>query len=289
MTDPADHDRRLSTADHASDIDIQRSRSPAPVAFAPIFTLVENASTRTMNHPHVRYIFSDDDPESLTQSLIDYQLNRDTSESGSGSGSGPGSGPAPAKRAMILDLARDENGGYSVSWASSLSPSWAVLSAQISQISPPSSDAGHGSNSGSGGNGAGVTGSNNENSRPDRLMLRIEGIETGPLSSSAELRRSDETSRQRPVSSASGRERPGTTTTIATTTTTTAEGDDYAGMLDEFEKRMATLRKVVNASEDRRKKTAFEIPGAAEDRSVPIPQQIAPEDNTAAAPPPAVA
>ncbi|KAI3340019.1 hypothetical protein F4824DRAFT_432528 [Ustulina deusta] len=224
MMDPADN--RPSTADLPPDA--QRPRTPPP--FAPVFTLVNNASTRTTHHPHVRYIFSDDDPDILTQALADCE-HADVDESGSS--------PAPANRAMILDLAPDSDGHYSVSWASSLSPSWAVLNAQLSQISPPSSDAGHGS-------GAGDTGADN-NSRSDRLMLRIEGIEMSGPGSPSELRLSDETSHQR-SGSASGsgsrhREREHS-----------GEAGDYSSMLDDFEKRMTNLRNVVNASEDRRKK-----------------------------------
>ncbi|KAI0182823.1 hypothetical protein EV127DRAFT_305636, partial [Xylaria flabelliformis] len=225
MTDPADN--RPSTADHP--LDVERPRTPPP--FAPVFTLVNNASTRTTHHPHVRYIFNDDDPDILTRALAECEhANADQSDFD----------PTPANRAMILDLAPSDDGGYNIAWASSLSPSWAVVDAQLSQISPPSSDAGHSS-----GGGPGDT--DNKNNRPDRLMLRIEGVETSAPGSSSELRISDEASRQRPGSasgSGSGqreRERPG-------------EGDDYANTLDEFEKRMATLRKVVSASEDRRKK-----------------------------------
>ncbi|KAI1422593.1 hypothetical protein F5Y12DRAFT_606586 [Xylaria sp. FL1777] len=224
MMDPADN--RPSTADHPQDP--QRPRTPPP--FAPVFTLVNNASTRTTHHPHVRYIFSDDDPDVLTQALAECE-HADADEQGSG--------PTPANRAMLLDLSTDDDGHFSVSWASSLSPSWAVLNTQLSHISPPSSDAGH-----SGGSGdAGVDNS----SRPDRLMLRIEGIEMSVPGSPSEMRISDETSHQR-SGSASGsssrhRERE-----------RSREADDYPSMLDEFDKRMATLRNVVNASEDRRKK-----------------------------------
>jgi hypothetical protein len=103
-------------------------------------------------------------------------------------------------------------------------------------------------------------------------MLRIEGIETSAPSSSSELRISGEASRQH-SSSASGsgngpreRERSG-------------EGDDYAPMLDEFEKRMATLRKVVKAGEDRRKKIASEEAG---EENVPV-QEAVTEDPSAPA------
>ncbi|KAI0422692.1 hypothetical protein F5X98DRAFT_101553 [Xylaria grammica] len=230
MTDPDDN--RPSTADHPPDT--QRPRTPPP--FAPVFTLVNNASTRTTHHPHVRYIFSDDDPDILTQALAECEHTYADE---------PGSESAPANRAILLDLASNDDGRYSVSWASSLSPSWAVLNAQLSQISPPSSDAGHGS-------GAGDTGTDNSN-RPDRLMLRIEGVETSAPSSSSELRISNETHQRSGSTSGSGsgqRDRG-----------SAGEIEDYASMLDEFDKRMATLRNVVNTSEDRRKKIAAQTTG----------------------------
>ncbi|KAI1173558.1 hypothetical protein F4777DRAFT_589747 [Nemania sp. FL0916] len=236
MTDPADN--RPSTADHPSDA--EHRHMPPP--FAPVFTLVNNASTRTTHHPHVRYVFSDDDPDVLTRALADCERTY-ADESGSD--------PASANRAMILDLAPNNDGSYGVAWASSLSPSWAVLNAHLSQISPPSSDAGYSSGSGAGDTGA------NSNSRPERLMLRIEGVETSAPGSSSELRISDDAGRQR-SGSASGsgsghpeRDRLG-------------EKEDYTGTLEEFEKRMATLRKVVNAGEDRRKKIAAEMKGKEE-------------------------
>ncbi|KAJ8115714.1 hypothetical protein ONZ43_g4604 [Nemania bipapillata] len=233
MTDPADN--RPSTADHP--LDTERPRTPPP--FAPVFTLVDNTTARTTHHPCVRYIFSDDDPDILTQALAECE-HANTEELGADL--------TPANRAMILDLAANDDGDYSVSWASSLSPSWAVLNAQLSRISPPSSDAGH-----SNGSGAGDTDTNSKNG-PGRLMLRIEGIETSAPNPSSELRITDEGNRYRPGSasgSGSGhreRERSG-------------EGDDYVSTLEEFEKRMTTLRKVVNASEDRRKKMAPQMTG----------------------------
>ncbi|KAI0876925.1 hypothetical protein GGS24DRAFT_187780 [Hypoxylon argillaceum] len=250
MTDPADN--RPSTADHP--LDTERPRTPPP--FEPVFTLVDNTSARTTHHPHVRYIFSDDDPDILTQALAECE-HVNAEELGA---------DVPANRAIILDLVPNDDGGYSVAWVSSLSPSWAVLNAQLSQISPPSSDAGHNN-----GSGAGDTGTNSD-SRPERLMLRIEGIETSTPDSSSELRISDETSRQRPGSasgSGSGhRERE-----------RTGEGDDYVSTLEEFEKRMTTLRKVVSASEDRRKKIASQM--AAEEH-VAAPDAAA-DDTTSTA------
>ncbi|KAH9892058.1 hypothetical protein F4778DRAFT_321722 [Xylariomycetidae sp. FL2044] len=220
MTEPAAEQPPTADPPH----DEQLSRPP----FAPIFTLVNNTSTRTTHHPHVRYIFSDDDPDLLTQALAEHDTGIDDSSSD----------PALANRAMILDLEPNREGGYSVAWASSLSPSWAVLHTQLSEISPPSSDEDTG-NSNEGGEGSG---------RPNRLMLRIEGIESGAIGSDSDLRISGEASKQGTASgsgSGSGqkdKERAGS--------------EDYTSLVEEFERRLATLRKIVVAGEERRAKMA---------------------------------
>jgi hypothetical protein len=193
--------------------------------FQPIYALVNNASTRTTHHPHVHYIFSDDDPDVLTQALAQ-QHDANLGESASG--------PAPEHRAILLDLTSETDGEYNVSWASSLSPSWAVLDAQISRISPPSSDGGGGGDN----NGS-------PSKKPDRLMLRVEGIEGGSLASERELRLSGEKSGHGSGSgSGSGSVQKG------------AEIEDYNVLVDEFDKRMTMLRKVVDASEKRRRKVS---------------------------------
>ncbi|KAI1264870.1 hypothetical protein F5Y18DRAFT_69515 [Xylariaceae sp. FL1019] len=210
-----------------------RRTSGTPPPFAPIFTLVDNTSTRTTHHPHVRYIFSDDDPDILSNALAECDFHNTG-----------GNESDPANRAMILDLQPDDQGGYGVAWSSSLSPSWAVLDAQLSHISPPSSEAG------SSGNGEGNTAK-----KPDRLMLRIEGIETTNPGSSSELRISGEGTRHGSGSGSASR---------SGSAHQEHDQEEYAGMLDEFGRRMATLRKVVNASEDRRKKVAAKA-GVTED------------------------
>ncbi|KAI1407559.1 hypothetical protein F5Y13DRAFT_124837 [Hypoxylon sp. FL1857] len=222
MTEPALEQPPMVDASHDHDQD--HNHDPPP--FAPIFTLVNNTSTRTTHHPHVRYIFSDDDPDILTQALAELDLSIDASTSD----------PALRRnRAMILDLAPDPTGGYRVAWASSLSPSWAVLDAQLSHISPPSSD-GESNN----GNEGGDTG------RVDRLMLRIDGIESSALGSEGES--SGEPSRQGSgIASGVGsgqhdRDR--------------GEVEDYTNIVDKFERRMTTLRKLVEAGEERRRMIA---------------------------------
>ncbi|KAI0881440.1 uncharacterized protein GGS22DRAFT_58092 [Annulohypoxylon maeteangense] len=203
--------------DHDQDLDLD------PPPFAPIFTLVNNTSTRTTHHPHVRYIFSDDDPDILTQALAELDTGADESSSDP---------TLRRSRAMILDLAPDSKGGYNVAWASSLSASWAVLDTQLDHIPPPSSD---GSNDGNDGG--------DNSARVDRLMLRIDGIETSALGSEGGT--SGDASRQGSgIASGGGsghhdREK--------------GETEDYTNIVDKFERRMTTLRKIVEAGEERRR------------------------------------
>ena len=241
-------------------------RPPPP--FAPIFTLVNNTSTRTTHHPHVRYIFSDDDPDLLTQALA--QHHDATAAPGSRSdGSGSGShhrnnnnynaSDNDNNRAVILDLATDDAGGYHVSWASSLSPSWAVLDAQLSRTSPPSSDGGNDNDGGpTGARGNNINNNSNENTaanpntgggnRAGRLMLRIEGVECGGGSGADSL-----SSGEGPASSGSRDRGPDA-----------GAPDNYPALVDEFERRMVTLRKVVDAGEERRQKIGVETSGGVE-------------------------
>jgi len=309
MTGPA-ADHRPSTAEATATVDRRSSLDSyqqqqqqhdlprPPPTFAPIFTLVNNTSTRSTHHPHVRYIFSDDDPDILTQALSEceegYHNNayndnpNDNEEGGEGAGDPRYYDNSPARnnnsnRAMILELAPndDGSGGYSVAWSSSLSPSWAVLDAQLSRISPPSSDAGHGySNRDKDRDRDGSRDRDDEDEdegaddrggntmRSGRLMLRIEGIETSssrvpstselkiPSSSPPEASNRQYHQRSGSLSgSGTGQQQPqqrGTDDVGAGG----GGGDDYASILDEFDKRMTTLRKVVNASEDRRKRIA---------------------------------
>lgn len=113
----------------------------APDATLPqLFTLVHNSTSKTTHHPHVHYIFADDDPEILTRALA---------------ASDPtASGGTDAARSVLLDVAQGDE-GWQVSHASSLSADWAVVDAGLQ----PMEDA-EGQEGGAGG-----------------LMLRIEGVD----------------------------------------------------------------------------------------------------------------
>ncbi|KAG8409076.1 hypothetical protein J3458_020075 [Metarhizium acridum] len=81
-----------------------------PPAFEPLFTLVTNASTGATVHPRVQYLFSDDDASILSHPNDD-----------------------PNHRAMLVDIAPTEASTWSVQWASSLSPDFAITASQLSK------------------------------------------------------------------------------------------------------------------------------------------------------------
>jgi len=243
MTEPTIHDFATHSHEPASPntsappADLQTPDAPKNLpAFESIFTLVTNTSIGTTHHPHVRYIFSDDDPDVFTQALAQCE-STEAQEN-------------PQNRAMMLDLNSDGDGGYKISRATSLSPSWAVLNAELSQISPPSSD---GSNSGS-------THEGEEHAkRPGRLMLRVEGVESSALGSEVDMALSEDQSRQGSGS------RSGISSGAANSRADVPPGadnaEDYGVLIEDFQKRMLMLRKVVEAGEERRDQDSVAEPG----------------------------
>ncbi|KAF4549775.1 Hypothetical protein D9617_20g028310 [Elsinoe fawcettii] len=85
-----------------------------PANFRPFFTLVEDTESGEHYHPAVHYIFSDDDPDTLTSSIIDNLQD----------------GEDPNHRLLLLDVASD---GRTIKSAHSLSSAWQVSQASITQ------------------------------------------------------------------------------------------------------------------------------------------------------------
>lgn len=265
-----------------------------PPVFQPLFTLVNDGTTRATHHPRVHYIFSDDDPDILTEALARHgsqqqqQVALTSFPSGSGTvpdarerhrPSSTGSTPDPPlnERVIVLDLvpktstrpsafehsatatATTAGGcGYEVAWASSLSSDWAVVSAKLS---PMADDI----------NASATAVANSTDPSDDnpqqQLILRIEGLGVDAV----------------PSSSAPSQTTPGIHATRSSTATATGVGagssgrgpsveerdlrmsgssatgqekgrEDYAALLEEFDKRMGLLRKVVDAGMDRQRK-----------------------------------
>ncbi|MCJ1400513.1 hypothetical protein MMC11_003719 [Xylographa trunciseda] len=130
--------------------------SPASQPFGPFFTLIEDGHSPTTHHPTVQYIFSDDDSDLLTNTLLhihDSQASQPTDTHSRGTNSTPRADQDSKERYVLLNLAPS---GTAVDSVHSLTGDWQVLSAKIGKA--PTLE------------GGGEEGG---------LMLRIEGTE-GP-------------------------------------------------------------------------------------------------------------
>jgi hypothetical protein len=139
-------------------------------AFQPFFTLVESlhasSSSSSQHHPTVHYIFSDDDPESITDAALRIH---DASIPDAMSSH---LAIKPHERFILVDLCPD---GRGVASARSMTADFAVVGAECS-AAPTMEGVGGGVGVGQG-EGAGQGG----------LMLRIKGVEQGRGLSEGEL------------------------------------------------------------------------------------------------------
>ncbi|KAK4124242.1 hypothetical protein N657DRAFT_644454 [Parathielavia appendiculata] len=209
---------------------------PARPPFSPVFALIastlHSSNRQTIHHPTVHYIFADDDPERLTSALAYYNGAGYDGEDGEGDSDGP----SPKDRGILLDMEPTPDGGsgygYEIALASSLTPDWAVTSARLSLMEEAGNSSG----------GVAARGGLGNN-----LVLKIEGVSIDPPSSAAgpgpmgmtptpemEMPSSDGSSVRQQQPAPSG-------------------GEDYSSLLQEFEKRMSTLRKVVEAGAARQR------------------------------------
>ncbi|KAH6990689.1 hypothetical protein BKA56DRAFT_214201 [Ilyonectria sp. MPI-CAGE-AT-0026] len=125
------------------DADVSEDAAP-PLPFEPLFTLLTNTTTNATVHPRVHYIFSDDDPSVLAAATT----------------------ADPSHRALVVDLApapASDPGRWAVSWASSLSPNFAVTGSSVAVQQNESDDAGE------------------DDRRGGALMLRVKGVEHEPV------------------------------------------------------------------------------------------------------------
>jgi hypothetical protein len=113
-----------------------------------------------------------------------------------------------------------DGSGYEVAWASSLTPDWAATSARISRME--------------GGNGGAVPGLGGN------LVLKIEGVSLEPSAGPLGKTSTPEIEMQSSGGS-TGRQQPA------------RAAEEYADLLQDFEKRMSTLRKVVEAGAARQR------------------------------------
>jgi len=101
----------------------------APPDFRPFFTLIEDPETGEHHHPNVHYLFSDDDPELLTNAALEAIAT--------GQAAGAGQKPDQEERIVILDMASD---GKEVASATCLSPHWQALTTTVTQAPSWGSD-----------------------------------------------------------------------------------------------------------------------------------------------------
>lgn len=209
--------------------------------FAPLFTFLtstrQDGDQQTIHYPTVRYIFADDDPEILTAELAQHHRSYD------GEGEEGDWENSSSDRAVIIDMERTLDGtGLEVAWASSLSPDWAVTSAQVSAM-----QSGNGETNGG-------------------LMLRIDGVSLeqssvppspvdqafNPESSEATTARQQHDQQAQPT------------------------GMEYEDLLVQFERRMEILRRVAEASAERQR-ILRDIGSATVDASL-LPGAVAQDD-----------
>ncbi|KAK0714263.1 hypothetical protein B0T21DRAFT_66746 [Apiosordaria backusii] len=200
----------------------QPQPTPQPT-FPSLFALLTSTSHasghQTTHHPAVRYIFADDDPEILTSELAQYhQIRQDGSEDNL----------RPSHRAIIMNIdQREDDRGFEVAWASSLSPSWAVTSASVGRMD-------------GGGNSVGG------------LVLKVEGVSleppaalTTPSAPGKTQQAPEATDMHSSGASGEGQQRR------PQSKQKQSSSDEYAVLLQDFEKRMAVLRKVTEAGAER--------------------------------------
>lgn len=237
--------------------------------FQPLFTLVTDSTTHATHHPQVHYLFSDDDPEILTEALARH--GHQSSPDASAHRAPPPQAP-PNERAIVLDLvpkptdnshSTPSTTGYDVAWASSLSSNWAVITAKTSAMTEENSN--------------NTTSLDDETGAGQRLVLRIEGVGDNAVPATS-------TTSQTPGTRARGPSVDERDLRMSASSPSVAAQDkareDYGAIVDEFDKRMGILRKVVDAGLERQQSAPG--PRAADDE---LPAAAAAHDWTRALPP----
>ncbi|KAK1990405.1 hypothetical protein LX36DRAFT_592657 [Colletotrichum falcatum] len=207
---------------------------------AGFFTLVSNATTNSTHHPTVKYIFLDDDPDTLTAALAAHHAANQAAPTPSASTSKaaalgknppPGTAAAAADRAVLLDVVPGADGQWTVASAASLSADFAVTDASIAQ---------------------------QEGEREGGLVLNIEGVESegaataaGAAAAAAATATAGDKDRDRAESL------PSSSSAVAR-----SGGEEYGPILEDFERKMGVLRRVVKAGEGRADKAREKKPAS---------------------------
>ncbi|KAK3484612.1 uncharacterized protein B0T23DRAFT_408841 [Neurospora hispaniola] len=223
-------------------------------SFTPFFTLLSSSThssqRQTIHHPTVHYVFADDDPDILTAALAYHHQERSEQDA-------PPSpdnderlyNKEPRDRAVILDVAPSSNGnGLQVAWASSLSSDWAVVSAQVMRMEDQAS-------SGSANAAGGVFAASSPSLHTGPSMLKIEGIAIDPSSSSSSLLSSSRLGSGGKLSSTpEGDLQSSLTGKGKQATMAPPAPEDYAALLQDFERRIGVLKRVAEAGSERQRR-----------------------------------
>ncbi|KFZ14732.1 hypothetical protein V502_05927 [Pseudogymnoascus sp. VKM F-4520 (FW-2644)] len=200
----------------------QEATNMARPPFAPFFTLVDDATSSSTHHPiNVRYIFSDDDDQDLTDDYLaaisgdpsQSSSNITHSESSSLTSSSRHQQRAPPRdprdpqhRTILVDL---DATGTAVTSAQSLSSSWQILSASVTKAPTWES---------------GPTAEDDAGSA--RFMLRLEGTRGRDEGMAERVR-------------GMWREDPGD-----------VRAEDFQVLMEEFERKMRVLKTVVETGDE---------------------------------------
>lgn len=134
---------------HEEAVDTEEQHHSQPADFQPLFGLIEDESTGNQHHPHIHYIFADDDDDLVTNAAI-HALKASSSVPVEDD---PHQNPdSPKERFILLDL--DPSTSKVVS-AQSLSPEWQITATDLS-VAPSFQD--------------------HENALDGGMMLRIRGV-----------------------------------------------------------------------------------------------------------------
>lgn len=213
-----------------------RAPSATP-ALKPYYSLISDATRSSTSpetfYPRVRYVFSDDDPDLLTEAFtaqygaahVVVTKPHTPSESRAGTVS-QAQCFTVADRAILLDLDVTPDGqGYAVSCATSLTEDWAVTSAKVQHLQP------------------GSTGDVPGEEGDQTMVLNIEG-------SGLPTDRPDKAGALATTKARVGLD--GMATSLLRDENGTSSAGDYGTLVQSFERRMAFLHNVACNSEEKK-------------------------------------
>ncbi|KAJ4419704.1 hypothetical protein N0V85_000875 [Neurospora sp. IMI 360204] len=223
-------------------------------SFSPLFTLLSSSThssqRQTIHHPTVHYVFADDDPDILTAALAYHHRAGSEQEATSSPDNDERLyNKEPRDRAVILDMAPSSNGnGLQVAWASSLSPDWAVVSAQVMRMEDQASSGGANA-------AGGVFAASSPSLHTAPLMLKIEGVAIEPSSlSSSSLSSSRLGSGGKLSSTPEGDLQSSLTGKGKQAATAAPAPEEYPTLLQDFERRIGVLKRVAEAGSERQRR-----------------------------------